>query len=92
MSKHTPGPWSIGKPAMHRDYPYIVAPNGVVVCNVKSSMNRPQAKVDACLIAAAPELLAALKAILGNNDTDAIREPDFIAAVAAIARATGEQP
>jgi hypothetical protein len=75
---------------MHRVYPYIVAPNGVVVCNVKSSMNRPQARVDARLIAAAPDLLAALRGLLAMLDGEApLNTHD---AYEAVAKATGEQP
>lgn len=87
---HTPAPWSI---EWHDGYAYIMSANGadVVQCNTQ----------DARLIAAAPDLLAALQALLhhvpvprvpmGNDFGNPFPLPDYITqARAAIARATGE--
>ena len=57
MTTHTPGPWYLMPDG--QDYYHIFSPNGPVVASmgVKSAG-------DACLLAAAPDMLAALKAAL----------------------------
>lgn len=92
-AKHTPGPWTVAAPSIHRVYPHVVAQNGVIVCNVKSSSNRPQARHDARLIAAAPELLEALQNLVDRSGSAGlICGPALIKdARDAIAKATGEQ-
>lgn len=63
MSTHTPGPWRL---VQHPVNLHVVGgPNDTTVCLVRLSIvpqlnERPMA--DACLIAAAPDLLAALQA------------------------------
>ena len=72
--KHTPGPW-----ARHPSYPWIIkqdlrpiaeAEDGVTVCNTtahESSGFFPtpgEGRANACLIAAAPELLDALEELI----------------------------
>lgn len=45
---------------------------------------------NACLIAAAPDLLAALQSILGSANADDLTEQQFQSAAAAIAKARGQ--
>lgn len=61
MNKHTPGPWSIGQTTTER-YPRkpIKGPNVEYICDVEIRAQNP-ASDNAALIAAAPELLEALK-------------------------------
>lgn len=90
--KHTPGPWVIGDGYIewyhNDDYSgapdAIVGPNGE--CVVGSSEWTHLNPHDARLIAAAPDLLAALKAVVAVADRDT---EEFNAARAAIAKATG---
>jgi len=80
-AKHTPGPWqAAGK--------HIVQDDGGVVAYVTAYASlTPRQKADARLIAATPDLLAALR-----NFVDGCSTSVDAAAVAraAIARATGE--
>lgn len=55
MSAHTPGPWVIGRSSPGA----IVAPSGLVVADANMAPNGQMA-ANARLIAAAPDLLAAL--------------------------------
>ena len=83
MSKHTPGPWTIEESElMGRDV--VSAGSMALICTQVYSPD------DARLIAAAPELLAALDALLnynslGSYDRASVRQQ----ARAAIAKATG---
>lgn len=75
MSKHTPGPWFAGKPCWRRGGPPYKIPihnEKGVVANVLTHESiewyppekcDPQPNSDAKLIAAAPDMLAALKKI-----------------------------
>lgn len=61
--EHTPGPWRAlitvaERPPNHRDTPMVVAVNGIIVADVWDTDRRI---ANARLIAAAPDLLAALK-------------------------------
>lgn len=63
MNTHTPGPWHITSESVQ--YHYIHAPNNGIVAEVgKRSNVNGEGKANARLIAAAPELLSALKAAL----------------------------
>ena len=79
MSKHTPGPWFVEEnEMMGRDI--VSGDKLAIVCTQVYS------PVDAAIIAAAPDLLAALQSMLeGNHNQQDVRE----AARAAIAKATG---
>lgn len=76
-SKHTSGPWAINGPARA---PYIVGAGGrVYVAGIESKTcpdrhkllsPRDAADANARLIAAAPDLLAALKALIPCVDRD----------------------
>lgn len=80
-TQHTPGPWSVS-PTKHRTI--IASAQGFHVAAMDDV-----SPADAALIAAAPDLLAALQEMLkyaeGFEDADHV-----IDARAAIARATGE--
>jgi hypothetical protein len=105
-AKHTPGPWHwSGDSLTHRQF-NIYAPNSAPsehVCTVNNlsveklwQRDAAQAQANASLIAAAPELLAALQAIVEEADgpskpysSDSYLPPHLIqAARAAIANAT----
>ena len=93
QTKHTPGPWHIGVRTYHagRD---VYGPKGEPVAVADDAITAtPEAEANARLIAAAPELLAALQAIMDDPDAvDHILHLDAVAADAAIAKATGGQP
>ena len=69
MSKHTPGPWRWDDGDCEDDMPRLMAPSGKV-CHFGNAMQyyptegKPPSNSDARLIAAAPELLEALKQAL----------------------------
>jgi hypothetical protein len=92
QTKHTPGPWHIGVRTFHagRD---VYGPKGEPVAVADDAITAtPEAEANARLIAAAPNLLAALQAIMGDPDAvDHILHLDAVAADAAIAKATGGQ-
>ncbi len=81
---HTPGPWNCDKP-MHGDTHRYVHVDGPVICVINLAGDRLLAEANAMLIAAAPELLEALKDAYPHVADDVLR--DRIGAV--IAKATG---
>jgi hypothetical protein len=88
---HTPGPWQFIESDDARVPDRIVSPAGAAVARGSIGVNR----ADAALIAAAPELLAALQRIVNSHGARAalLREGYADAvdeARAAIARATGQ--
>ena len=94
MSEHTPGPWIV---ALNIDGVYagtlsvVKSAVGSEICGPRQI--RPQAKeleANANLIAAAPDLLEALKAILTICDSEGMYALESDAARAAIAKAKGE--
>lgn len=92
MSAHTPGPWVI-KPAASTKVYLIDSPKGNAIGEIVYADTRNPA--DARLVAAAPELLAALEAIvksLADQDDEGLIEhaQQMIDARAAIAKARGE--
>jgi len=100
MKKHTPGPWKFGKELGARNGEWLVSfdagskGRGIAIAETRTGPGSEEAT--ARLIAAAPELLAALEtaymALIGylpahrNDVTDAA----IGAARAAITKATGE--
>jgi hypothetical protein len=83
---HTPGPWQFIESDDARVPDRIVSPAGATVARGNIGVNR----ADAALIAAAPELLAALRAIaklLAREGASGVVGAEVIAR-AAIARAT----
>ena len=96
-TKHTPGPWTYSKEQTTNGHAHMVRQSsGESVANVRSH-NRPteEAQANARLIAAAPELLEALKAVLHFDSDPSIPgeyKHDITIARkvrAAIAKATG---
>jgi hypothetical protein len=80
---HTPGPWLAEPSTDNRKTWHVVAPCGLRLAWRIGSPNEAQ---DARLIAAAPDLLAALKGILSITHRDHVA---WDAARAAIAKAEG---
>lgn len=69
MSKHTPGPWHIAYPYQTAGWGLCVRSSSRILVRVVGR-DQSQKEADARLIAAAPELLEALKAMLdyyGSN-------------------------
>lgn len=101
MITHTPGPWRADEPGIADDFCdrrvgiFDAGPgNPGIIAEVYAYLNPGTMKANARLIAAAPELLAALRYILALQATDKLPFP-LIAldqARAAIAKATGETP
>mgnify|MGYP006278330327 CR=1 FL=1 len=90
MNKHTPGPWKI---APSWDDCTVEGPNGEEIIFQDGPYQTPTIKIEnARLIAAAPELLEALRVILNISlmDTSPWAKTVAIEARAAIAK-TGEQ-
>lgn len=85
MSKHTPGPWTIQPPMIQRTPRWLIIGCGKVVADCGLSETVPH---DARLIAAAPDMLEALKRIAyepqGRSDAS---HADVLGAVEKIARA-----
>jgi hypothetical protein len=76
---HTPGPWEV-------DGLYVRA-NGEYICDIKLADDDPNVIANARLIAAAPELLAALKcahSALMDRDVEDRRPPADIEATEAL--------
>jgi hypothetical protein len=90
MSKHTPGPWEVG------GYGGVVIPvnrNGSIICSMHgrdSTYQGDNCKDNARLIAAAPDLLEALKEFVHPYQSVALTERERNEkALAAIAKAEG---
>ena len=96
QTKHTPGPWHIGVRTFHagRD---VYGPKGEPVAVADQELTLPEeSAANARLIAAAPDLLAALEALVGEADLGEVDLDDddrakLEQARAAIAKATGGQ-
>ena len=102
MSKHTPGPWRVQPYTWQRGNVSVFAPKfgrapyGACVAHTPCSDGvggADGALANAHLIAAAPELLEALKEIVDAADGAGWEQldPSFKKARAAIAKAIGEQ-
>ena len=100
MSKHTPGPWTFDGPDGWQSLDVVARHGGgnettVAIANSIDSSFAPDDETgigNASLIAAAPELLAALQAYVSADDEcmgDSIGGDIRNAARAAIAKATG---
>lgn len=97
-AKHTPGPWqSCPHPADDRERfsHWVCEENdpghniGICLCET-----RPDSEANACLIAAAPDMLAALQRAIWFDHPSEMEEPGglFHDIRAAIAKATGGRP
>lgn len=93
MIGHTPGPWEVGR-AMRNDQECIVGDvDSVVAFMPDETIGCTFIPANARLIAAAPELLDALIALYDDAlELDIEKRPLYVAARAAIAKATGVTP
>jgi len=87
-TQHTPGPWRVTAAK-------VMAENGRAVClieNRKLHEGFEESSANACIIAAAPDLLAALEVVREymNHAADQFSYEDIVQIRAAIAKATGE--
>ena len=97
-TKHTPGPWELVSRGWNGQFIYGIderAKGRRFIAEV--DLNYDGAEANARLIAAAPELLAALRLMLAGTQEDCGKicmpsENAVRSAFAAIAKATGEQP
>ena len=87
--KHTPGPWKIGTPPPNGEQT-VGTDQGLMVA-VATTGAGVQTKANARLIAAAPDLLEALKGLMALSDHRVDLRDAAKDARAAIAKATGEQ-
>ena len=89
MSKHTPGPWFVPAPTYRTLYVEARIGNMMLqeVASCGPTADPAQQAANARLIAAAPELLEALKVLVENGGIGP--EQMFHDARAAIAKATG---
>lgn len=89
MNKHTSGPWvCVGAQPDGKGHRYVVSQEGFTVADLQ-----PNGGHNARLIAAAPDLLEALQALMENYETvDGLGFNMFAVAKAcrAISKATGE--
>lgn len=93
MNGHTPGPWRISDSSWVTNHRDIDAPThgalAVVVWRMEEDERSPECEANAALIAAAPDLLAALEVA-----ADALEMAEFFEkaaqARAALAKARGE--
>lgn len=67
MSKHTPKPWEVVGPFDDGGYVITEGQDGYTIASVRSDDNASVVRPDAYLIAAAPDLLEACKALLGPD-------------------------
>lgn len=94
MAEHTPGPWEWEKPYQYSDgsTSWALSSNGRLVLRHAAS-TWTVSDANARLIAAAPELLKALRALFDASDLDTTPLHIYQAARAALAKAEGqEQP
>ena len=88
--KHTTGPWNVP----FREFTKIKAANGAHIATCHKLTNLVNLEANSRLIAAAPDLLEALKALTHSLDVEDLLHDDqrssFAAAIAAIAKATGK--
>ena len=90
---HTHGPWICyaDLPSADPDWHIITTANKLrVIANVHIEPGNATDAANAALIAAAPDLLAALKGMFVLLDAGSLYEPQSIAARAAIAKATAQ--
>lgn len=87
-TKFTPGPWRIGTPPPNGEQT-IGTTQGLMVAVATTGVSVPT-KANARLIAAAPDLLDALKRCKFDSLNMTLEDLEFCRA--AIAKATGDQP
>jgi hypothetical protein len=103
-AQHTPGPWAVAGESYNDHEAYVIEAGGRTICWTASSLDDAGIEVitaeddaNADLIAAAPELLIALKQIADWDPSAAPSEPKGLSIIdaidiarAAIAKAKGE--
>lgn len=89
MSKHTSGPWSFWPSIPEEGVECFWIENGVKQITGIDGPQNDEQEANARLIAAAPELLEALIAVVSVADR---KTDEFDLAHAAIAKAIGQQP
>ena len=77
--EHTPGPWEAQGETVYQI-------DGYGLCYLEGK----RALVDACLIAAAPDMEKALEDVIRFKVHPQTNDPYFLAAIAALAKARGE--
>lgn len=89
-TEHTPGPWKL-IPADGITFKWPAIQRGEEGGFVVKGRSDLQAKADAHLIAAAPDMLECLKLIMGNSTNFRLKAPDYMIDKidAAIAKAEG---
>lgn len=88
MSNHTPGPWTISEGQSDIGIVIVRTLVAMVTNDEDWPISLEEQQANACLIAAAPDLLAALERIANTNSTNAAELKVW--ANAAIAAAKGE--
>ena len=78
MNKHTPGPWKFGWESFDREWAIVTTISGSIIANVttetgpdaisKPAPRKMPAEANARLIAAAPNMLDALREFVGAVD------------------------
>lgn len=94
MSKHTPGPWFIGDANKPSEYTHGIQAGDFIVADLCDDAHTAGTRrANARLIAAAPELLEALKGLLNViSETRGIPAHEAVqASLAAIAKAEGKK-
>ncbi len=98
-TRWTPGPWDINednRPGMSWNREIIYGDGENRICFMAHSDGRApeQDEANACLIAAAPDLYAALDRLIARYHPyrDNQEDSDWVAAVAALAKARGGTP
>lgn len=91
MSKHTPGPWYVGCEDENTGEIEVVSEDRPYICLVFPGAIDEVTPANARLIAAAPDLLKALKGLssLYNTDEGCRSVTEYVAALAAIEKAGG---
>ena len=75
-TKHTPGPWKINQTTLYRGEEMISDESGQFIAGIS---NRDESEANAKLIAAAPEMLDALKAVYDLIDSGVlVRDTSFV--------------
>ena len=92
MATHTPGPWTV-EPETHVTLRVVAGDDGDCVCTLFAGTPADTRRADAHLLAAAPDLLAALEALVAQIRAEGgkgYRVHDLAdAGLAAIAKARG---
>ena len=87
MGKHTEGPWTVVGPDEHGRME-VQAPGGYVVTPGSDAVADGEPEANVALIAAAPDLLAALEELVARREWLGTEAPVLERARAAIAKAT----